>query len=41
MNTLKNQKNHRYRPGNMKITSDSDLTNLTTVILILTVQMFF
>jgi fatty-acid desaturase len=39
MNSLKNQKNHRYQPGNMKITSD--LTNLTTAILILTVQMFF
>jgi hypothetical protein len=39
MNSLKNQKNHRYRLGNMKITSD--LTNLTTAILILTVQMFF
>jgi hypothetical protein len=36
---LKNKKNHRYRPGNMKITND--LTNLTTAILILTVQMFF
>jgi hypothetical protein len=33
MNSLKNQKNNR---GNMKITSD-----LTTAILILTVQMFF
>jgi hypothetical protein len=39
MNSLKNQKNHRYQPGSMKITSD--LTNLTTAILILTVQMFF
>jgi hypothetical protein len=39
MNSLKNQKNHRYQPGNMKITSN--LTNLTTAILILTVQMFF
>jgi hypothetical protein len=39
MNSLKNQKNHRYQPGNMKITSD--LTNLITAILILTVQMFF
>jgi hypothetical protein len=39
MNSLKNQKNHRYQPGNMKITSD--LSNLTTAILILTVQMFF
>jgi hypothetical protein len=39
MNSLKNQKNFRYQPGNMKITSD--LTNLTTAILILTVQMFF
>jgi hypothetical protein len=38
MNSLKNQKNHRYQPGNMKITSD--LTNLTAI-LILTVQMFF
>jgi hypothetical protein len=38
MNSLKNQKNHRYQPGNMKMTSD--LTNLTTAILILTVQMF-
>jgi hypothetical protein len=39
MNSLKNQKIHRHQPGNMKITSD--LTNLTTAILILTVQMFF
>jgi hypothetical protein len=39
MISLKNQKNHRYRPGNMKITND--LTNLTTPILILTLQMFF
>jgi hypothetical protein len=39
MNSLKNQKNYRYLPGNIKITSD--LTNLTTAILILTVQMFF
>jgi hypothetical protein len=39
MNSLKNQKNHRYQPGSMKITSD--VTNLTTAILILTVQMFF
>jgi hypothetical protein len=28
MNSLKNQKIHRYRPGNIKITSD--LTNLRT-----------
>jgi hypothetical protein len=39
MNSLKNQKKHRYQPGNMKITSD--LTNLTTAILILTVQVLF
>jgi hypothetical protein len=39
MSSLKNQKNNRFQPGNMKITSD--LTNLTTAILILTVQMFF
>jgi hypothetical protein len=39
MNSLKNQKNFRYQPGNMKITSD--LTNLTIAILILTAQMFF
>jgi hypothetical protein len=39
MISLKNKKNHRYRPDNMKITSD--VTNLTTPILILTVQMFF
>jgi hypothetical protein len=39
MNSLNNQKNYRYRPGNIKISSD--LTNLTTAILILTVQMFF
>jgi hypothetical protein len=38
MISLEKSKNHRYRPGNMKITSD--LTNLTTPILILTVQMF-
>jgi hypothetical protein len=37
MNSLK--KKNRYQPGNMKITSD--LTNLTTAILILTVQMCF
>jgi hypothetical protein len=36
MNSLKNR---RKQLGNMKITSD--LTNLTTAILILTVQMFF
>jgi hypothetical protein len=36
MNSLKN---HRKQLGTMKITSD--LTNLTTAILILTVQMFF
>jgi hypothetical protein len=36
MNSLKNQKNNRYQPGNMKITSD--LTNLTTAILILTLS---
>jgi hypothetical protein len=39
MNNLKNQKNHGYQLGNMKVTSD--LTNLTTANLILTVQMFF
>jgi hypothetical protein len=40
MISLKNQKIiDTYQPGNMKTTSD--LTILTTPILILTVQMFF
>jgi hypothetical protein len=39
MINLKKSTNHKSRPGNMKITSD--LTNLITAILILTVQMFF
>jgi hypothetical protein len=36
---VKEVETFQYRPGNMKITSD--LTNLTTAILILRVQMFF